>query len=48
MKISKVDNILTSIPVYRKCKLNKKTSIVYLFETEGNAILWNSIETFDE
>ena len=46
--MSKVDNVLASISVNRKCELIKKTSIVCPFETEGNIILWNSIETFDE
>ena len=42
------DNILTAISVSKECELIKKNSIVYSCEIEGNKLIWNAIENFDE
>ena len=42
------DNILTEISISKECELIKKNSIVYSCEIEGNKLLWNAIENFDE
>ena len=42
------DNILTAISVSKECELIKKNSLVYSCEIEGNKLLWNTIENFDE
>ena len=42
------DNILTAISVSKECELIKKNSIVYSCEIEGNKLVWNAIENFDE
>ena len=42
------DNILTAISVSKECELIKKNSIVYSCEIEGNKLVWNAIENFDD
>jgi cation-transporting ATPase 13A3/4/5 len=42
------DNILTAISVSKECELIKKNSLVYSCEIEGNKLVWNAIENFDE
>ena len=42
------DNILTAISVSKECELIKKDSLVYSCEIEGNQLIWNAIENFDE
>jgi cation-transporting ATPase 13A3/4/5 len=42
------DNILTAISVSKECELIKKNSLVYSCEIEGNQLVWNAVENFDE
>ena len=42
------DNILTAISVSKECELIKKNSLVYSCEIEGNKLIWNAIENFDD
>ena len=42
------DNILTAISVSKECELIKKNSMVYSCEIEGNQLVWNAIENFDD
>ena len=42
------DNILTAISVSKECELIKKNSLVYSCEIEGNNLVWNAIENFDD
>ena len=42
------DNILTAISVSRECELIKKNSKVYSCEIEGNNLVWNAVENFDD
>ena len=42
------DNILTAISVSKECELIKKNSLVYSCEIEGNNLVWNTIENFDD
>ena len=42
------DNILTAISVSKECELIKKNSLVYSCEIEGNKLVWNAIENFDD
>ena len=42
------DNILTAISVSKECELIKKNSLVYSCEIEGNNLVWNTVENFDD
>ena len=42
------DNILTAISVSKECELIKKNSLVYSCEIDGNKLVWNAIENFDD
>ena len=42
------DNILTAISVSKECELIKKNACVYSCEIEGNNLVWNTIENFDD
>ena len=42
------DNILTAISVSKECELIKKNSLVYSCEIDGNKLVWNAVENFDE
>ena len=42
------DNILTTISVSKKYELIKKNSLVYSCEIDGNKLVWNVIENFEE
>ena len=42
------DNILTAISVSKECELIKKTSLVYSCEIDGNQLIWNAVENFDD
>ena len=42
------DNILTAISVSKECELIKKNSLVYSCEIEGNQLVWNAVENFDD
>ena len=42
------DNILTAISVSKECELIKKKSLVYSCEIDGNNLVWNTVENFDE
>ena len=42
------DNILTAISVSKECELIKKKALVYSCEIEGNNLVWNTVENFDD
>ena len=42
------DNILTAISVSKECELIKKNSLVFSCDIEGNKLVWNAIENFDD
>ena len=42
------DNLLTAISVSKECELIKKNSLVYSCEIEGNNLVWNTVENFDD
>ena len=42
------DNILTAISVSKECQLIKKKALVYSCEIEGNNLVWNTVENFDD
>ena len=42
------DNLLTAISVSKECELIKKKALVYSCEIEGNNLVWNTIENFDD
>ena len=42
------DNILTAISVSKECELIKKNTLVFSCDIEGNKLVWNAIENFDD
>ena len=48
MVLATGDNILTAISVSKECELIKKNSLVYSCEIEGNNLVWNTVENFDD